>query len=528
MSYLPQLTEDEIRYICSIIPRHYTIGYFTKNAKQFNKICPGFRASSISEAMATRLLIAKIGQPFISDFIEKHIDRWLSEIKNHYNGKVDEGDSHIMALLHTLPYSVFAENIKLYFKLIGEELLEENIKILSEAIRSLKEADGEQAKLREEVKVKDSEISGFQLELNAIKSELDKSKSELKGSAFEIEALKRNVADFEKIQTEAQNYKLEIKSLENGIRSHEETEKELRIELSELKSNSRQLEEQIRAELEKQQAAEASVHQSVKIPKQPSNMDEFKEFLDYNLTSIGVPAQDKYYPLLKEHLVKVLFQGVPIIVSRATGINIMKCVANTLIGQSEVNILVFDKSISVEEVGRFLSSCGRIVCLDNFVGNFNETELLPLLEGHRDKIIFLTVAYDRTMHYIAKEFLRYCHYLNVNRIRALSVNTDLNEEPSTIMEADYTPPQASTENRYSTILRQVLRELDFPQSLIEQKCAAVFGEEDLCRLLAFEVLPYCADVLQIAPYYTSERLLKYTGDAGKCPYKELFKEWFAL
>ena len=528
MSYLPQLIEDEIRYICSIIPYQDTIEYFTKKAKEFNKIRPGFRAKSISEAVATQLLINNIGRQFISDFVEKRIDIWLAQIKDHYNGRVHDGDSHIIALLHTLPYSVFAENIKLYFKLIGEELPAEHVEILGEAIRSIKEADGKQDRLHEEVNVKDSTIRKLQSELNAEKYALSKSKDKLKNSARDIDDFKRKVADLDKIQSATQKDKQKIESLEIKIQSYEETVKRLRTELCETISNSRQLEEQIRAELEKQQAAKLTEEHSAKNAKCPSDIDEFKDYLGYNFENIGVTTEAEYYHLLTAHLARILFKGIPIILNRASGLNIMKCVANTIIGQSNVNTLVFSNGISAYEVERFLSSCGRIVCLDNFIGNFNETELLPSFENHRDKIIFLTVAYDRTLHYISQEFLRYCHYLNVNRIKALSVNAVLTEDPSRIVEAECEPQWAKIENRYSTILREMLRDLGFPQSLIELKCAAIFDEQDLIQMLAFDVLPYCADVLQINPYNTSERLLKYAGNAGRCSHKKLFMGWFAL
>ena len=54
----------------------------------------------------------------------------------------------------------------------------------------------------------------------------------------------------------------------------------------------------------------------------------------------------------------------------------MKCVANALIGQSKVQMLAFSKDHSAEDLDCFLSTGGRIVCLDNFIGNYNETELL--------------------------------------------------------------------------------------------------------------------------------------------------------
>jgi hypothetical protein len=70
-------------------------------------------------------------------------------------------------------------------------------------------------------------------------------------------------------------------------------------------------------------------------------------------------------------------------------------------------------------------------------------------------------------------------------------------------------------------------ELDFRQSLVERYCSYVKNEDDLCRLLAFEILPYCTDVLQINPYNISNQLNKYAGHAGRCPIKNLLLGWFA-
>lgn len=528
MSYLPLLSEDEVRYICSTISYQDTIRYFNKNSKEFNRIRPGFRAKSISEAEVTQLLINNITRHFISDFIEKKIDIWLNQIEEHYKERVHDGDSHISALLDTLPYSVFDENIKLYFKLTEEELLDGYVEILGEAVQFIKEVNKKEATLHEEIKVKDSTIVKLQSEMNAEKYSLNKSKNRLKNNALEIEALKRKIADLEKVQISAQKDKQKIESLVIEIQSYDEKVKRLRAELSEVKNNNRKLEEQVRAEFEKQQAVKMAVERSAINAKCPNDISEFKDYLGYNLENIGVLTDAEYYHLLTAHLGKVLFQGIPIIVNKATGSNIMKCVANTIIGQSNVNTFAFNNSISTNEVEGFLSSCGRIACLDNFIGNFNETELLPALEKHRDKIIFITVAYDRTIHYISQEFLRYCHYLNVNRIKALSVNAALTEDPSTIAEIDYEPQWSTMENRYSTILREILRELDFPQSLIELKCASIFDEQDLIQMLAFDILPYCTDVLQISPYNTSERLLKYAGNAGRCLHSKLLVGWFTL
>ena len=39
-----------------------------------------------------------------------------------------------------------------------------------------------------------------------------------------------------------------------------------------------------------------------------------------------------------------------------------------------------------------------------------------------------------------------------------------------------------------------LLDFGFVPSIIEQRCAAIYDEQDLCRMLAFDVLPYCVDV----------------------------------
>lgn len=69
MNYLSMLTEDEARYICSVIPYEHTINYFQQNPKEFAKIRPGFRAKAISKSDASRLLFNYRNRRFVSVFI---------------------------------------------------------------------------------------------------------------------------------------------------------------------------------------------------------------------------------------------------------------------------------------------------------------------------------------------------------------------------------------------------------------------------------------------------------------------------
>lgn len=527
MNYLPLLTEDEVRYICSVIPHQVTIDYFKHNPKEVTKIRPGFRVTSISKAEASKLLFSYRSRDFVSFFIEKNISDWLSQIQEHFVKCMDNGECKDLALIRILPFSYFAGNVGLYFKLVNEDYSEEYIALMSATIKAIKEVTEKQEELKEKTKLFESEYKKMQTELDIKEVKLSRIQNRLSNKLLEIKDLKGQVSILEKIQAASKKDKEEIELLR--IEKEElfgEIDK-LSTEITKVKNNSLLLEEQIRAELEKQRKCLDESQSYALSPKGPCDIDEFKEYLGYNLTNIGVPNDVEYFPLLISYLSKILFRGVPIVVNHTVGINLIKCTANTLIGKSTVKTLSYRQDVTTEKINEFLLSVDRIVCLDNFIGNFNETELISLLRKHKDKIIFLTVAYDRTLFYLSKEFLRYCYYFNANRIGAISINKELYEDPSTIEEHSYVSQYVQEENRFRNILREILRELSYPQSLIEYNCEFVANEEDLCQSLAFNILPYCTDVLQIKPYNTSERLLRYAGKDGRCSGKNLLERWFA-
>jgi len=119
MNYLPQLTENEVCYICSVIPLQDSIYYFQRNPKEFAKIMPGFRAASMkNQAQVSALLFRCRNQYFISSFIEKQISNWLSQIQEHIAKMMEDGDSKELALLHTGPVTLFRRCIKFLYLLI--------------------------------------------------------------------------------------------------------------------------------------------------------------------------------------------------------------------------------------------------------------------------------------------------------------------------------------------------------------------------------------------------------------------------
>jgi hypothetical protein len=288
-----------------------------------------------------------------------------------------------------------------------------------------------------------------------------------------------------------------------------------------------QFEKKTKEDLEKQKVKQHVEQEAALKSKCPKDIDYFKEYLGYNLEDIGVPTNADYYALLKDHMGEILFQRKPVIIGRNTAFSLMNCISNTLVKTSTIPALAFAPDIVEEAIDAFLSQNKRIVCLDNFIGNCNETTLITICDRHRDKIIFLTVIYDRTLCYVPDELMKYCHYLNLNRIEALAGDKELTEDPSIIDETETPLAAIIPDARWSAILKEMLDDFGICGALSAYKSSLINDELRLCRLLAFDVLPYCVDVLKIAPFNASERFLKYAGATGRCPYKDLFRRWFA-
>lgn len=527
MKYLPLMTNYEIKYICSVIRPQIASSYFQRHPKEFAKIFPGFRPNAMGRFNIPDLLFKYRNRDFISSFIEDHISRWLPEIQEHLDQCMEEGDSKDAAYIQILSQSFFAENVALYFKLIEEEHSEAYVSLLSSAIAEAKKVSERQEKLDADVQSKDADIERLQSDLKFVKDSFKNSKAKQNEYIAEIKALKQELSKAEELDALIRNKEEAIADLKAEIQALNKNEKELKAALAEARGNQQQLETQIRTEIEKRKAEKIKKQAAALKPLRPIDMDEFKEYLGYNLKDIGASTPSDCFLLLKQHLCDILFQGMPIIINRGTGVSLMKCVANALVGNTNTSSLTYSRDISAQEIEALLSADERVVCLDNFIGNYNETELLALLGRHRNKVVFLTLAYDRTLRYIPYEFFRYCHYLNLNRIQTLAINADLTEDPSVFKETEADMPKASPDVRYSPQLKEMLNEFGLSRSLVAHKCAHISNEQDLCSTLAFDVLPYCIDVLQIKPFAVSERLAKYAGDRGRCTYKNLFKEWFA-
>lgn len=528
MSYISLLTENEIQYICSAIPVKDVSEYFQRYPKEFAKILPGFRATTISQYNIDIgiLLFNNRNMSFVSSFIDTKIKIWLREIQDHLDQCKKNGDNKDIAYIQTLSQSFFAGNVALYFKLSEKKRPKTYISLLSSAVNHQKEFNNIQKQMYDDLQSKNTEIERLHTKLKSAERSLEKLNYKRRDQITEIKSLKQELANANKTTILLQEKEKTISDLKAEIFNLNTSKNELLAKLSEVQASQQQLESRIRDKLEKQQAEKNISQFFTTKPLRPIDMEEFKEFLGYNLENINVPVSSDYWLLLNQYLCDILFEGMPIIINRGTGVLLMKCVANALVGNKNVSSLTYNNNVSSDEIEVFLSKDSRVVCLNGFLGNYNETELLISLEGHRNKIVFLTLPFDRTLQYIPYEIFRYCRYLNLNRIQAFSKDPDLTEDPSIIDEVETDLPQAKPHPIYSTLLKNIIDELGLPQSITSFKIARVSDEQYLCGTLAFAVLPYCTDVLNISPFATSEHIIKYAGIRGRCPYKRLFKEWF--
>jgi hypothetical protein len=103
----------------------------------------------------------------------------------------------------------------------------------------------------------------------------------------------------------------------------------------------------------------------------------------------------------------------------------------------------------------------------------------------------------------------------------------LTEDPSFVEEVETSGSIITLDARWATLLKEMLDEIGVSSTLSTYKSLLILDEAWLCQLLAFDILPFCEDVLEIHPFSASERLNRYIGDNGRCTYKELFRRWFS-
>lgn len=544
MNYLEKINDEETKYVCEAIPSDELKDYLRKNPKEFAKLMPGFRPTSIKADQTASILLRFQKKPFIRSFIEKHIDLWIRSIKDNIEQCKKDGDSEYQALLHTFPDCYFANNISLYFKLSDSAIEQSVLSILSEAVQViLKQRDDspkgiDVEKISERMKESERLINEKEAEIRKLKKNiagkdknLSKHSETVEKQEVIIAELRDNLKKREKETETAEKEKLKLK---HACEEVEKESKAIKRENESLHEKNNVLDNALNTAnlqiegLEKKYADENYEIAGDSSLVRPVSKSQFKEFLSYNLEDIGLSTEKAEGQLLVDHLTRILFLGYPIITNSITARNIASCVSNSITGLSNFKSLSYVEHIKAKHIVHFLNDSGRVVCLDGFLGNYNEIELFEILRQYKNKIIFLSVTYEKTLKYVPVEVLTYCEYLNVLRFPEMAVVHKIGEDPALLEEEKYELDDYFLDERTLKLTRQILEELGFGNQVIIKYLSQITGEEDLNQALIYSILPYIYDVKQENPYMLSKRLEKYAGERGRAPYKDIILRWFGI
>lgn len=631
MNYLIDLTKEEIKYICTVIPFKEVSSYFSRYPKEFTKLKPGFRVKSLNEDTVIRILYDFRNRDFIASFLIKHIDRWVEEIDRELAKALENGLDQEAAYIDVLSHSFFSENVALFFKIKGEEKSEDYLKVMGSAVfyqsahqktdeeelDSLKKRQMEltgiqeglekrifdeekkveklrrkEAGLKDKLKEKmeqlerekekntclSEKVDNLEVELkktqddevwktaemqqkidiltSRLKDQTEKEAgyetsiseyaSRLSSAEDDIETWKNKVRNREKqlftykaeramLLTGKESDRKQIKELKEALDkalSVEKVYKErlfvLSTEKESCQKKNRELEEQKDVETVAEAVSKRYTDTERKMPLCPEDMDDFDEYFSYNLENIGFDWNEEGSADFVDYLEKSFFRGIPVLIKRGSGINLANCLTNTLYGVPVAAHLLYSEGAGVQRIGEFLTDTpDQVVCIDGFIGNCNEMELIPVLEQYRNKIIILTYMYDQTLSYVPHELLSSVHFISADVFSSILRIRDITEEPSEVKEISVAyKSNVGADKRSQKIFYEIACECGLGKDTACAMADMLEDENHLNEMLMFTLLPYVSKVLGKNPYNCSKRLQRYAGEAGRCPKKDILMRWF--
>lgn len=631
MNYLIDLTKEEIKYICTVIPFKETSAYFKRYPKEFTKLKPGFRVKSLNEDTVIRILYDFCNRDFIASFLIKNIDRWIKDIDGELAKALENGLDQEAACIDVLSRSFFSGNVALFFKIKGEEKSEDYLKVMGSAVSyqsvhwktdeeeraSLKKIRLEFASIQEELKnrISDEEKKSeklrereaelkekmeqlerereksirFSEKADKLEAELKKTQndeiwkaaemqqkidtltfrlkdqaekviecettlskytSRLSSAEDEIETWKNQVRNREKqlftykaeratLLTDKESGRKQIRELKEALDKALNIEKAYKERLSVLitekefyQQKNREMDEILEEQKSIEIAAEAVSRKYTdtdrKMPLCPEEMDDFDEYFSYNLENIGFDENGDGALDFIEYLERSVFCGIPVLIKRGPGINLANCLANTLYGVPIAAHLLYSEGADVQKIREFLANTpDRVVCIDCFIGNCNEMELIPVLEQYRNKIIILTYMYDKTLSFVPNELLSSVYFISADAFSPVLRIRDITEDPSEVKEISVAYRRnVGTDSRSQKIFYEIACECGLGKDTACTMADMIEDENHLNEMLMFTLLPYVSKVFGKNPYNCSKRLQRYAGEAGRCLKKDILIRWF--
>lgn len=527
MISLHELNNSEMEYLCQAIPPAVTASYFTQFPKNFQKIRRGFRVKSLKPHELTKVLFDNRNVPFIERFVQKQAEFLIEDIEKYHSGLVDKGTLPIDAYIYTLADSRFDKNVSLFFKILGNtDFGDEVIGVIESAVRVYQQSKSVQKTQIEHDKALEEEVNKLRNQFKTVEIENIELQKRISFLQTENSALEKEMQKNADIENSYKKASEEVSALSRKVHKLEENLYQVRNSLQQEKKTSQELKTELCT-------VQASIAESIRNKSEPRyaigpvDIEEFKECLEYNFDSIGLDNTYRFRTILVNYLSAILFRGEPIITNQVVAHSLASCVSNALHGVRVPDILVYSPETSNGDIQHFLEVSTRVVCLDGFLGNYNELELIPLIALFREKIIFLTCTSERTIKYLADDVLLNCIYFNANRVVPFLHASITDDDPSSIDEKIYEDFRLRQDNRYRNIFREIAEQCHISVPLYSKWEADVSSDDSLSQVIGFTLLPYCYDVCYSKPYKMSSRLQKYAGDSGRCQYRDIFLRWFA-
>ena len=525
--------EDELEYIVSVIPRNRAIAYLQRNSKEFSKIKPGFRATALRDDQIFPLLYKELqnGNDFIVTFVANFLRNSLQEIDDAYQSKCQKHDE-TTALIYTLNNCYFRERLNVYFKLVNKEISQAEIDKLVAAMNILQESIRQQQLMKSDLAERQKQILLLERNINELDSDKEQLEKDTENLVSQNEELRAEIAQhtdrneelkklLDEIKTsllhkesEIQKIAIENESLSSQLanqieRNHEYVQKIDKLEQELAERNSLQMRHVDYKDI-------WAVPQDVEKYYTPIEMEEFQELISYYIEDSGITEGRE---LLISYISRITFEGQPIVGNRQDCRFLVDCLSS-IITNNKKQILNFSDGVMVGDIIDILNSDCRIIYLDNFIGNFNETVLYSLLEKYHNKIIVISAMFDRTFNYVGDEFLAFCNYFNISRLK-YKLNIDF--DPAGLEEKEYSPQMEILQNAPTASFNSILKEFNFSKGTRENLIINIETHDELIGILAFCVIPYLFDVRGINPFDSSEKLNIY---CSKNRNRHLINQWF--
>ena len=508
--------DQEVAYI-DVLSR----SFFSGNVALFFKIKGEEKSEDYLKVMRSSVLHQSAHQKTNEEelgFLKKK-QRELMDIQEELKNKISDEEKYI-------------EKLRKQEVGLKEELKEKIMQLEQEqekSTRLFEKVDKLEAELK---KAQDDEIwktAEMQQKIDILTSKL-KDQTE-KAAGYET-SISEYASKLSTAEDDIDTWKNKVRSCEKQIFTYKAERARFLTDQESDRKQIRELKEALDAQKNIETAAEAVskryADSNRKMPLCPEDMDNFDEYFSYNLENIGFDRNEDGSVEFVDYLEKSFFHGIPVLIKRGLGINLANCLANTLYGVPVAARLLYSEGAGVQKISEFLADIpDRVVCIDGFIGNCNELELIPVLEQYRNKIIILTYMYDKTLSFVPYEILSSVHFISADVFSSVLRIRDITEDPSEVKEISSAyKNNTGVDSRLQKIFYEIACECGLEMDTAYAMADMIEDENYLNEMLMFTLLPYVFKVLGKNPYNCSKRLQRYAGEAGRCSKKDILMRWF--